>query len=87
VLREHCENEGRPYEEIEKTSLNSITVSRDGREGTISPQQAIDQFGKLAELGFDHGLISLGNVSHPDTFDVFRDEIVPAVHNLKTAGR
>ena len=87
VLRQHCENEGRPYEEIEKTSLNSVTISRDGREGTISPQQAIDDFGKLAELGFDHALISMGNVSHPDAFDILRDEVVPAIHKIKPAGR
>jgi len=87
VLREHCRNEGRPYEEIEKTSLNRVTVSNDSREGTISPQQAIDDFGKLAELGFDHALISMGNVSHPDAFDVFREEIVPAVHKMTPAGR
>jgi F420-dependent oxidoreductase-like protein len=87
VLRGHCEKEGRPYEEIEKTTLNHVVVRRNGGEGSISPQEAIDQFGHLAEMGIDQGIISLGNVSEPDAFDVFRDRVVPAVRQIKVAGR
>jgi hypothetical protein len=56
-------------------------------EGSESVQQAIDGFGKQAELGFDHPIISLRNVSEPDAFDVFRDEIVSEVHKMTAAGR
>ncbi|HKP51195.1 MAG TPA: LLM class F420-dependent oxidoreductase [Chloroflexia bacterium] len=87
VLKGHCEAEGRPYEEIEKTSLGSMMVSRDGRPDTISPQQAIDYFANLARLGIDQGLISMLNVSHPDAFEVFKEDIVPAVHQIPVAGR
>lgn len=87
VLRGHCETEGRPYEEIEKTSLDAMSVSSKGEEGTISVQEAIDRFGQMAELGFDHALVGLGNVSNPDAFQVFQSEIVPAVHAMKVAGR
>ncbi|HEX9986854.1 MAG TPA: LLM class F420-dependent oxidoreductase [Chloroflexia bacterium] len=88
VLRGHCEAEGRPYEEIEKTSLDNLLVTPDGQgEMAMSPQQAIDYFGNLAQLGFDHALISMRNVSDPDAFDVFRDEVVPAVHEITPAGR
>jgi F420-dependent oxidoreductase-like protein len=81
VLQEHCRNEGRPYDEIEKTSLDRLHVTRDGSDGSMSPQQAIDYFGHVAELGFDHALISMPNVSHPDAFEVFQD-IASAVHKL-----
>jgi F420-dependent oxidoreductase-like protein len=87
VLKGHCEDLGRPYDQIEKTTLDNMTVTRDGAPGTISPQQAIDRFAHLAELGVDHGIVSLNNVSHPDAFEVFRDEVVPAVHKLTPAGR
>ena len=88
VLRGHCEAEGRPYEEIEKTSLAGFPgFSRDGRQGTISSQEAIDQFSHVAEMGFDQAIISMGNVSHPDAFDALREEIAPAVHAMKVAGR
>ena len=39
-----------PYEEIEKTSLNHLLVSRTGQEGSMSPQQAIDDFGPDFDL-------------------------------------
>jgi F420-dependent oxidoreductase-like protein len=83
ILREHCEAEGRPYEEISKTSLGMMLVTKDGREGSMSPQEAIDHFGHLAELGFDTAIFSLMNVNEPDAFDVFRDEIVPAIHSIE----
>ncbi len=87
VLRGHCEAEGRPYEEIEKTSLDRITVTPQGGEDSMSPQQAIDYFGHIAELGFDHAIVSLSNVSQPDAFDVFREQVVPSVHKIPVAGR
>jgi F420-dependent oxidoreductase-like protein len=87
VLRGHCDDLSRPYEEIEKTSLDRLYVSRDGAEGSMSPQEAIDNLGHFAEMGFDHAIISLPNVSQPDAFDVYRDEVVPAVHKLQVAGR
>ncbi len=86
VLKEHCEREGRPYEEIEKTSLDRMYITRDGREGSISIQEALDRFGHLAELGFDQAIISLPNVSRPDAFEVF-PEIVSQLNNLVPAGR
>jgi F420-dependent oxidoreductase-like protein len=87
VLRAHCDAVGRPYTEIEKTTLGSVTVSRQGTAGTISVQQALDYFGQLAELGIDHAIINMGNVSQPDAFEVFGAQIVPAVHALSVAGR
>src|SRR6266849_11146171 len=39
VLQEHCQKIGRPYEQIEKTALDSVTITRDGRNGTMNAQQ------------------------------------------------
>ncbi len=87
VLRSHCEAEGRPYEEIEKTSLDRIHVTPQGGNDSMSTQQAIDSFGEGAGLGFDQAIISMSNVSDPDAFEVFKETIVPAVHAMKVAGR
>lgn len=87
VLRGHCETEGRSYEDIEKTSLSNILVTPRGGEDSMSPQQAIDEFGQIAEMGFDEAIVSLRNVSHPDAFEVFKETIVPAVTAMKVAGR
>jgi F420-dependent oxidoreductase-like protein len=86
VLRRHCEAEGRPYEEIEKTSLSQIVITRDGREGSMSPQQALDYFGQLAELGFDQAIFGMRNVSEPDAFEAIA-ELSPEIHKIPVAGR
>jgi F420-dependent oxidoreductase-like protein len=88
ILKGHCEAEGRPYEQIEKTSLGSLNVTRDGSgENSQSPQEAIDYFGRNADMGFDHAIVNMGNVSDPHVFEAFKEEIVPAVHAMKVAGR
>jgi F420-dependent oxidoreductase-like protein len=87
VLRGHCEAEGRPYTDIEKTTLGAIAITRDGRDGTLSPAHAIDMFGALAEMGIDQALFSLVNVSDLEPFDLLANEIVPAVEKIAVAGR
>ncbi|MFL5731629.1 MAG: LLM class F420-dependent oxidoreductase [Chloroflexia bacterium] len=88
VLKGHCDAEGRPYEEIEKTTLGTLTVTRQGGdENTQTPQEAIDYFGRNAEMGLDHAIVNMGNVDDPEVLQIFKEEIVPAVHAMKVAGR
>lgn len=87
VLRQHCETQGRPYEQIEKTSLGGVHITRDGSNGTKSPAEAIAHFQWLAGLGFDQAIISLPNVSDPDIFDMLASEVIPAVTEMPVAGR
>ena len=42
ILRDHCQALGRPYEQIEKTLVYFLHITRDGRKGTFGPQAAID---------------------------------------------
>ncbi len=87
VLREHCATLNRPYEQIEKTALDSLVITKDGRNGSLSAQAAIDHFGGLAELGIDHAIFSLRNVQDQEPFDVLTNEIVPVVEKIAVAGR
>ena len=87
ILREHCAAVGRPYEQIEKTTLDSLTITRDGREGSLTPTQAIEQFAELASLGIDQAIFSLRNVHELEPFDLLMTEIVPAVSKIVPAGR
>ncbi len=87
VLREHCENLGRPYAEIEKTTLDTLRLSRDGRDGTMTPAAAIEYFGKLAAMGIDHAIVNMPNVSDPEIFDVLATEVIPAVSKISVTGR
>jgi F420-dependent oxidoreductase-like protein len=79
ILREHCERLGRPYEQIEKTVSIVMHLTRDGRDGTLSPQAALDQINALAEEGFDHVIFDMPNVTELEPFDVLATRIVPEV--------
>jgi hypothetical protein len=87
VLQDWCEKVGRPYTEIEKTTLDHLRLSRDGREGTMSPQQALDHFAELAALGIDQAIFSLPNPTDPEVFDLIAGEIAPAASQIAVAGR
>lgn len=87
VLQEHCTKIGRPYTDIEKTALDTVDIARDGRQGTVSPQQAIDSFGELASLGFDTIIVNMRNITDPDVFDIWAQDIIPVVAQISVAGR
>ncbi|HEV2238838.1 MAG TPA: LLM class F420-dependent oxidoreductase [Ktedonobacterales bacterium] len=84
VLREHCAAVNRPYSDIEKTSLNHVRLPQ---SGAPDANALIEGFAAQAEMGFDHGLVSLANVSDPHVFEVWEERIVPAVSKLAVAGR
>jgi F420-dependent oxidoreductase-like protein len=86
VLRQHCENEGRDYAAIEKTTLGTLRLSRDGAAGTQSLAQAVDRFGRLAELGVDQAIVNSPQVSDPAFFEVLPD-LVAELGKITPAGR
>ena len=87
VLRDHCQSIGRPYEEIEKTTLDYLSITRDGRNNTVSPNAAIDHFAALAEIGIDQAIFSLRNVADIEAFDILATQIIPEVEKIQVAGR
>jgi F420-dependent oxidoreductase-like protein len=87
VLRDHCEALGRPYEQIEKTTLDSVHISRDGRDGSMTPAQAIEYFRELAAMGIDQAIFNMPNVYDLDVLDLIGDEVIPAVSQIPVAGR
>ncbi len=86
VLRGHCEAEGRPYEAIEKTTLGLPPVTRDGRDGSLTPTAAVERLGRLGELGIDHHLIGMP-ANDPAAFELLASEVAPQVGGLAVAGR
>jgi F420-dependent oxidoreductase-like protein len=82
VLRRHCEAEQRPYDEIRKTALDLLQISRDGGNGTVTPAQAIDRLGALSEIGFEETMLKVPNMSDLNVFDIFGEQIVPAAARL-----
>jgi F420-dependent oxidoreductase-like protein len=87
ILRQHCQALGRPYEQIEKTLVYFLHLTRDGHNGTLSPQAAIDCFADLAAEGFDQVIMVLPNVTDLECFELLASRIIPDVERIPTADR
>jgi F420-dependent oxidoreductase-like protein len=78
VLREHCEREGRDYDEIEKTVTVNLDIGDNGE--LVAP--LIETLRGLAALGVTVGHGSVRNVWDLKKFETFKNEVVPAVAAL-----
>ena len=77
VLKGHCENLGRPFEEIEITTLSTAFIP-----GTQTPAEIIAHCKGLAALGVHHAIFNMPNISDREALTTFGREIIPAVAEL-----
>lgn len=75
VLREHCEREGRRYEDVEKTVVYRFDVGEAGENA----QETVDDLGRLAALGIDVAHGSAARIWDPRTLEVLGGHVLPAV--------
>jgi F420-dependent oxidoreductase-like protein len=75
VLRQHCVNEGRDYNEIEKTAQVRYDLGENGE----NVNKTIEHLHAIAELGFSQAHGGLKRVSEPGTLDLFAEKVIPAV--------
>ena len=71
VLREHCERLGRPYEEIERSVLQSVDLERE------SPDEVVERFGALGEAGAQTIIFSVRGVSDTTTLERIGADVLP----------
>ena len=71
VLREHCATIGRPYEEIERTTLVSVDPS------TESTEEIVERFGVLADAGAQHVIFSVRGVADTNRLERIAAEVFP----------
>jgi F420-dependent oxidoreductase-like protein len=77
VLRERCAEVGRPFEEIERTNLQSVDLSKD------SVAQVVERFGTLAEVGVQHVIFSLRDISDPRNLETIGRDLLPQIRALE----
>ncbi|GAB4209496.1 MAG: LLM class F420-dependent oxidoreductase [Roseiflexaceae bacterium] len=75
VLKRHCEDLGRPYEEIERTSLGTAMLI----PGHQAPADIVAHCRTLADVGIQHAIFNLPNVEQLTPLETFAREIIPAV--------
>jgi alkanesulfonate monooxygenase len=78
VLRAHCEAEGRPYDDIEKTVTYNFDVGKKGeRAGEV-----VEDLSRFASLGAQAVIGSVPRVSEIAPLEVIGKEVIPAIANL-----
>ena len=87
VLREHCQALGRPYTDIEKTTLDTLRITRDGRDDSLTPTAAVRYFRDLAAMGIDQAIFNTPSVTDQELFDLLANEIMPVVDQIEVTGR
>ncbi|MEE8401937.1 MAG: LLM class F420-dependent oxidoreductase [Candidatus Hydrothermarchaeaceae archaeon] len=75
VLRHHCEDIGRPYDEIERTVLSMAHMAPD----SMTVSDVINSCRDLAKLGIQHVIFAMPNIHEIEIFEKFGEEIIPAV--------
>ena len=78
TLREHCQREGRNYDDIEKTVLSVVSP---GPNGANVPQ-LVDQFGRLAEAGVQTVIGALIGVENITPIEIVGRDLIPQVAKL-----
>ncbi|HZO72462.1 MAG TPA: LLM class flavin-dependent oxidoreductase [Ktedonobacteraceae bacterium] len=81
IVRGHCQDLDRPYEQIEKTTLLMTPIVQNSR----LDQSALDYIKALGELGVDEVMIRAP--ADPATFDLLATELLPLVEKIPVAGR
>ncbi|HEY7163374.1 MAG TPA: LLM class F420-dependent oxidoreductase [Candidatus Binatia bacterium] len=78
VLRRHCDDVGRNYEEIERTGIAAFDL----RSGATSTQSAIAFCRNVAAAGIQHLIVSFAGVDEIRPIETAAKEIIPALRDL-----
>lgn len=81
VLRGHCQQEQRDYDQIEKTVLVPLAPA-----GGQQMAGLVDELGQLAALGFDTAIASLLDIETPmQTIETLGRDVIPQLGGLSRA--
>jgi F420-dependent oxidoreductase-like protein len=75
-LKTYCEEAGRPYDAIDRTSLSQWDPIRK------SPQAIVDELGELRELGFTTAIASVRDVQSLKPLEVIARDVLPHAQRL-----
>jgi F420-dependent oxidoreductase-like protein len=75
VLKRHCDDVGRDYNDIERTVLGMVMLG----EGGMSADDLIGYCRTLADMGVEHFIFSMPNVHDITPIETIGREVIPAV--------
>jgi hypothetical protein len=82
VLRRHCDAVGRNYDSIEKTNLSTVSITPDGKQGSLTPSKLVDRLGAWAEAGSHQTIFSIRGVSDISKVELIGRDVIPQIRNL-----
>jgi F420-dependent oxidoreductase-like protein len=82
VLRGHCDELGRPYDEIERSTLQSVHVDPSGADGAETPAQVTARFAELGDAGAQAVLFSLRDVWKTDKLELLGKTVLEDLRSL-----
>jgi hypothetical protein len=81
MLRRHCQQIGRDFAAIEKTTTSSFDLGEDPKAGAAA---LLAHLRELAAIGIDHALVSPRSSWDEATFEAIAS-ILPEVHAIEPA--
>jgi F420-dependent oxidoreductase-like protein len=87
ILAEHCAAVGREFTEIERTNLQGVSMSERSSWGRApeSTDQVVERFGRLAEAGVQHVIISTAEAHDPAAIELLGRGVLPQLRDLQAA--
>ncbi|HEY6056763.1 MAG TPA: hypothetical protein VIV06_01970, partial [Candidatus Limnocylindrales bacterium] len=88
ILAEHCAAVGRDFAEIERTNLQGVALSDRlaawGRRRE-SADQIVERFGRLAEAGVQHVIISTADADDAAALETLGRDVLPQLRDVEAA--
>ncbi|MEA3441256.1 MAG: LLM class F420-dependent oxidoreductase [Chloroflexota bacterium] len=78
ILKRHCYEVGRSYDEIEPTVLGPVLLAPDA----MTPAELVEICQELAEMGFQQYIFSMSNVHEIEPIEIIGCDVIPAVYGL-----
>ena len=82
VLRDHCQAEGRNYDEIEKTAMFTFDVGENGEK----LDRVLNGLRWLASMGIQTVIGGVPHVDRIKPLEIIGERLIPAVADLEPAG-
>lgn len=82
VLEAHCQRLGRPFEEIERSTLQTFRMHPNEQGPVETAQQALDRFGELADAGAQTIILNVRDIWRPGVMDVVGRDLMPGLRAL-----
>jgi hypothetical protein len=76
VLKQRCEEEKRPFDQIERTNLQNVNLDSE------TTGQVVDRFGELARVGVQHVIFNMVGVADLSNLEKLGAEVLPRVHAM-----